>query len=182
MDLRIEKTRSSIINSFIEMRSKKELERITVKELCDKAQINKSTFYSHYHDIYDLSEQLETEVVNSILEQMNHPEYVIQNPELFTRELYEGYMAKDSLIGILFSGSRSSMLVHKVEKSLKELVFAKYPEYQKDVAKNIALTYCIYGGFYAFYENRVYEDKAVIDIIGQLSALVFSSDMNLKRI
>lgn len=44
MDIRIEKTRQSIINAFIELRSHKELERITIKELCEKAQINKSTF------------------------------------------------------------------------------------------------------------------------------------------
>ena len=52
MDIRIEKTRQSIINAFIELRSHKELERITIKELCEKAQINKSTFYAHYQDIY----------------------------------------------------------------------------------------------------------------------------------
>ena len=114
MDLRIEKTKKSIINSFIELRSKKELEKITVKELCEKAQINKSTFYSHYHDIYDLSEQLETEVVNSIIEQMNHPEYVIEKPELFTHELYAGHMARSALIEILFSGTRSNIFLHKI--------------------------------------------------------------------
>ena len=54
MDIRIEKTRQSIINAFIELRSHKELERITIKELCEKAQINKSTFYAHYQDIYHL--------------------------------------------------------------------------------------------------------------------------------
>ena len=170
MALRIEKTKKNIINAFIEMRSKKDIEKITVKELCEKAQINKSTFYSHYHDIYDLSEQLETEVVDSIIERMHHPEYVIEKPELFTQELTEGYMSKNVLINILFSGSRSNTLVHKIEKSLKELVFRKYPEYQNDAAKNITLTYCIYGGFYAFWESREYNTETVIDMIGKLSA------------
>lgn len=170
MDLRIEKTRKSIINAFLEIRSKKELEKITVKEICEKAQINKSTFYSHYHDIYDLSEQLETEVIHSIIEQMNHPEYVIEKPELFGQELYEGYMAKSTLINILFSGSRSGILVNKVEMSIKELVFDKYPEYRNDVEKNVTLIYCIYGGFYAFLENRNYEVKNVMKIICNLLA------------
>lgn len=63
MDIRIEKTKTAIHNTFLELRSKKPLEKITIKELCEKAQINKSTFYSHYKDIYDLSDQLETDVV-----------------------------------------------------------------------------------------------------------------------
>ncbi len=44
MDIRIEKTKQSIINAFIEIRSRKEVERITVKELCEKARINKIYF------------------------------------------------------------------------------------------------------------------------------------------
>ena len=54
MDIRIEKTKTAIHNTFLELRSRKPLEKITIKELCEKAQINKSTFYSHYKDIYDL--------------------------------------------------------------------------------------------------------------------------------
>ena len=68
MDIRIEKTKTAIHNTFLELRSKKPLEKITIKELCEKAQINKSTFYSHYKDIYDLSDQLETDVVASVIE------------------------------------------------------------------------------------------------------------------
>ena len=114
MDIRIEKTKQSIINAFIEIRSRKEVERITVKELCEKARINKSTFYAHYKDIYDLSDQLETELVDSIMENFNHPENLLQNPADFTKEIFMGYMAKDTLIRTLFSGSRSKFLLQKM--------------------------------------------------------------------
>lgn len=123
MDIRIEKTKRSIKNAFIELRSRKSLERITVKEVCEKAEINKSTFYSHYQDIYDLSDKLETEVVESIIGSLNHPENLLKNPEEFTKELYLGYAAKNALICILFSDSRSGILVQKLEKTLKELIF-----------------------------------------------------------
>ena len=56
MDIRIEKTEKAIKNAFLELRAKKPLEKITVKELCALACINKSTFYSHYEDIFALSE------------------------------------------------------------------------------------------------------------------------------
>ena len=51
MDIRIEKTERAIRNAFLELRAAKPLEKITVKELCSLACINKSTFYSHYEDI-----------------------------------------------------------------------------------------------------------------------------------
>ncbi len=56
MDLRTEKTENAIKNAFIQLRAKKALEKITIKELCESARIHKSTFYSHYQDIYELSE------------------------------------------------------------------------------------------------------------------------------
>ena len=74
MDLRTERTKRSIINAFLELRSKKPLEKITVKELSELAFINKATFYTHYQDIYDLSEQLETEFVTNILNQITYTE------------------------------------------------------------------------------------------------------------
>ena len=45
MDIRIEKTERAIRNAFLELRAAKPLEKITVKELCSLACINKSTFY-----------------------------------------------------------------------------------------------------------------------------------------
>lgn len=169
MDIRIEKTRQSILNAFIELRSHKELERITIKELCEKARINKSTFYSHYHDIYHLSDTLETEVVASILENLNHPEDVLQDTAAFSKELFMGFLAKDTLIRILFSGSRSKCLVQKIELALKDLIFRVYPQYREDREINILLTYLLYGCYYAFYENRQYGDVPVLASITRLT-------------
>ena len=47
MDLRIVKTKKAIINAFLALRAKRPLEKITVRELCEMAMVNKSTFYSH---------------------------------------------------------------------------------------------------------------------------------------
>ncbi len=93
MDLRIEKTKKSIFDAFIELRSKQPIERIKIKDICTKAKINKSTFYSHYTDIFDLSEKLEMQVVRSVFESLAHPEYIFDKPREFTQELYESFTA-----------------------------------------------------------------------------------------
>ena len=80
MDLRIERTKRNIINAFLELRAKKPLEKITIKELAELAMINKATFYSHYNDIYDLSEQLETEVIATVIKAMPFPNDLITKP------------------------------------------------------------------------------------------------------
>ena len=61
------KTEKAIKNAFLELRAKKPLEKITVKELCALACINKSTFYSHYEDIFALSELMEAETITAVV-------------------------------------------------------------------------------------------------------------------
>ena len=51
--------------ALIELLEKKDLEYITVKEICEHAEINRSTFYKHYQDVYDLMEKLENEAVEA---------------------------------------------------------------------------------------------------------------------
>ena len=169
MDIRIEKTKTAIHNTFLELRSKKPLEKITIKELCEKAQINKSTFYSHYKDIYDLSDQLETDVVASVIEAIPNPQNCLEDPAVL------GYLSRDTIIRILFSGTRAGELVRKVEYQLKKILFDAHPEYKQDPSVNVVLSYTVYGGYYAFFENRQYGDATVVDIISQIS----SEAMNL---
>ena len=82
MDLRVKKTKNSIINAFLKLRAKKSLERITVKELSDLAEINKATFYLHYKDIYDLSETLENELFERVFNNIEHPNSALSDLSL----------------------------------------------------------------------------------------------------
>ena len=167
MDLRVEKTRKSIVNAFIALRAKKPIEKITIKELCQEALINKSTFYSHYSDIYSLSDSLETEVVMSVIQALNRPGLIFENAEEFSRALFLSYLSQDHLIRTLFSGNRSSQLISKVEQGIKEMVFREHPEYRDNLAKNMGLSYAIYGSYYAFQENRDQDLEQVIAILGK---------------
>ena len=52
MDLRVLKTEELIRNTFLELLAQKEFTDISVKEITEKARINRSTFYKHYEDKY----------------------------------------------------------------------------------------------------------------------------------
>lgn len=168
MDLRVVKTERAIINAFLELRAKKELEKISVKELCALACINKSTFYSHYKDIYELSDAIENEVVASILRGVRHPEYIREHPKEFTRELFLAFFAQNSLITALFSGKQKSRLADRIEYGVKGLIFEKYPEYRDDVKKNIILSCCIQGGYHAYAGNPGCDVDMLVETIGEI--------------
>lgn len=167
MDLRVKKTRNSIINAFLQLRAKKPLERITVKELADLAEINKATFYLHYKDIYDLSEHLENELFESVFNSIKHPNSVLSAPKMFIRELVEGFIANQSLIDIIFSNDRRSILADKFESEIRRFIFEKNPQYKDAPELSIILTYTIKGGYYAYAENIQYGADMVINVIGE---------------
>lgn len=65
-DRRVIKTKRALQNALAELMTSKDLRNITVQELTDKADIHRATFYSHYHDVYDLYEQLEKSVISEL--------------------------------------------------------------------------------------------------------------------
>lgn len=166
MDIRIEKTEKAIKNAFMELRSKKALEKISVKELCELACINKSTFYSHYADIYALSEALEIETVNSIVNNIPKTiDYTHFNPEDLSRELCISFMSHSAIINILFSGHDVGRLANRLETAIKDAIFKKYPERRFDEEYNVLLSYCIHGAHYAYISNQHIPPERLISII-----------------
>lgn len=66
-DQRVKITKMMIKNSFIDLLATKPIQNITVKELCEKAEINRGTFYKHYLDVYDLKEKIEEEFAEKLI-------------------------------------------------------------------------------------------------------------------
>lgn len=66
IDARVRYTRMIIEQSFLELLKQKPVAKITVTELCEKAQINRATFYKHYLDVQDLLDKLEEQLFTQI--------------------------------------------------------------------------------------------------------------------
>ena len=169
MDLRTERTRQNIKTAFLELRKHKPLEKITVKELAELAYINKATFYTHYKDIYDLADQLEDEFIESIIHGLPHPECIITDPAVATKELADALIARHNIVDTLFSGSRHNYLPEKLYTKLGDYIKTLCPEWNFTLQRAITLSIMIQGHFHAYQlfatpENR----EEVIDILGNI--------------
>lgn len=56
-------TKESIQEAFWQLYCKKNIEKITVKEITDRAGYNRGTFYVYFKDVYDVLEQIEDSLV-----------------------------------------------------------------------------------------------------------------------
>ena len=66
MDARIYKTEKKIKMSFLNILQKKELNDITVSELCRECNIHRKTFYAHYRNTSEIIEDLQSEAINGL--------------------------------------------------------------------------------------------------------------------
>lgn len=75
-DRRVMRTREAIKEAFFRLMEEKPVEKISIRELCDLANINRTSFYDHYLDFPDFLESMEKEFAQSMLAQYD---------ELFSR-------------------------------------------------------------------------------------------------
>lgn len=61
------KSREKIEKVFVELIQTKEINEITVSDICKKANLNRTTFYSNYIDIYDLADSVRDNLLSSVL-------------------------------------------------------------------------------------------------------------------
>ena len=59
-------TRRVIKESYYELLAEKPFDKITVKEICERADINKGSFYNHFENIYTLQAELENEAIENL--------------------------------------------------------------------------------------------------------------------
>ncbi len=166
MDLRIQRTRKCIIDAFMEIRKKKDLEKITVKEIADLALINKATFYNHFDSVFDLSEQLENEAIDAVLCNIA-PEAWLSGEG--TKKMGTIMFEKEEVFTTLFSGERYGTLAYKLEEKIKKMIYQYSPEFENDMEKDIVLTAMIHGCFHATARYRQFNMTQAIEIIAHIN-------------
>lgn len=165
MDLRVKKTTKSIKDAFFELRRKKNIEKISVKELSELAMINKATFYLHYRDIYELSDKLENELINSIIGEVMiiNPTTSKANFKLFIETLSRVIISRTDEIKILFSGFNNNRFVTHLEKGVKNYLFSNFPSFRNNIENNLLITFIIQGTFHTFIRNASINRETLIE-------------------
>ena len=68
VDRRVAKTQELIKKAFLELMNEKKFETITIQDISDRANVNRSTIYLHYLDKYDLLDKLIDQHINKLTE------------------------------------------------------------------------------------------------------------------
>lgn len=151
-DLRVINTKKRLRQTFAQLMSEKPLPSITVAELCVRAEINRSTFYAHYADIYDLQQKLELEIYmefQATLAQVDLTSNFSQDKvPLFMLTIFS-FLKRNADMCAVFLGPHSDrQFVMNLLDTAKETTMVQYGQlYKKASAHQLELfyTFIAYG-------------------------------------
>ena len=149
VDRRFQKTKSLLRVALANAMREKSIREITVKELVESAGINRSTFYLHYTDIYQMVRKIEEEIIDSILEVIEAdketPLYI--NCLSVMEAICDIFIDNKYIIQVLLSSNSNGTFVYEVEKIIEKgidtVVKEKYSN--KVFNDNYAYSFCVSG-------------------------------------
>lgn len=71
-DLRVQRTKEAIRGAFTDMICEMDFEKISIRELTERARINRKTFYLHYNSLDDLLRELQNELAQNFIQRTAH--------------------------------------------------------------------------------------------------------------
>ena len=133
-DLRVIKTKNILYSTLLELMKEKQFEEIKVSDICSHALINRSTFYSHYNDKYELLEEYINTLKDSLIEELSKnknindtKQYYIELIKLFFNHIDE---KRNIYISAMINNRNSitmdiiyDVLNHEVTKRLNDIEF-----------------------------------------------------------
>lgn len=125
---RVQGTKQKIKDAFLELYKQKRIEKISIKEITEKAHINRGTFYVYYIDIYDLQEKVEDDAIEQI---KKHALPVIRalimnkkiDMEVLPKEFFYGEQA---MLELFFGESAEIRTIKKLKKIMQETVIEMF--------------------------------------------------------
>lgn len=126
MDRRIKKTEEQILEGTLRLLQNQKMDDLTVKEICNEANVSRSTFYLHYTEPKDIIEQLYNDVaitLTNILDNFDLGSPDIKHRDFLTAIFEELDMYKKYFVVLLTTGYHSNFR-RRLKKILEDKVLS----------------------------------------------------------
>lgn len=147
-DLRVRKTRAALYNALLKSMEEKPFEDIRVSDICNKALINRSTFYAHFEDKYDLLASCINDLKSSLNKKLKKGRHISSTKEYYM-ELIKAFLdyieeKKDAYLAIAKHNSNNI-----VTDIICDVIDSDISDKIKDYNNNTAIPTNILAKFYS---------------------------------
>lgn len=130
VDKRIIRTKKLIKRTMIELMQEKEVQNITVTDICNRADLNRGTFYTYHQDVFSLVSEIENEILDEVTKILDNAAQSrlgnskIKERNLMVRQILECFSRHRDVIKIVF-GDRGYITF---QQKLKSLFITKFSQ------------------------------------------------------
>ena len=131
-DRRVKYTKMILKKSITELLTEKPIEKITVKEICERADVNRGTFYSHYSDQFDLYNSIIGELIEGVFERLG--DFLTSGRQDLLKSValvYEYIKENSTLVGVLLQSNTG----YSLDTQLCEIIEKVY---LKNIKNNVS--------------------------------------------
>ncbi|MGN0164329.1 MAG: TetR/AcrR family transcriptional regulator [Candidatus Ornithomonoglobus sp.] len=155
---RIMLTKRLLKEALLKLMAEKNIQKISVSELCQSAGINRSTFYKHYGSQYDVLRELEIDTVNKIeevLEKKNPKNSIPKKVET----MCEFFQENKAVSKILFQNNTANDEFANFLFNIPQMrdIYDMLPDRHDAAAKDLLMTFLI-NGSYSIIRKWLLED------------------------
>lgn len=169
--LRVRLTKQMIENALLALLEEKNLEKITVLELCKKAEVNRTTFYKYYGSPFDVLES----IIESFFCGLREASHIDNNGNIFSENmLHYLYENKEKCLILLDylpyeTFTKRLLNIDAFESQFIDLFSDVYTEEQKEYLLN-AYRHAIFGILsYWLHQKRPLSTDELQDITNKLA-------------
>ena len=181
-DLRVIKTKKILFDSLLKLMKNKNFEKIKISDICEESLINRSTFYAHYEDKYELLIGLFEEQKQALLKELEDNENMVFSKEYLmellnilidhideNKETYEAILANNR------NGILIDFLIDAIERDVadrlknnSEIIDSNLPldiivKFYSGGLINIVITWITRKEKYSKKDLLLYIDKLIPD-------------------
>ena len=134
-DNRVRYTKMILQQTLLDCLQTKNIEKITIKELCEKADINRGTFYLHYATPNDLLLEIETEFINEKMKFFS-PYFNDGHETDYLAELFSSIAQNRNLCRIIMGKNGNPKFLEKIQLLIRDHIVEgwhkEYPTYARE--------------------------------------------------
>ena len=121
-DRRVRRTKKLLTQALTELLQKKQVNKITVKELTDLADMNRGTFYMYYRDIFDMLEKIEDELFQKldVIAQSHEHGDPTQQVKPILLDLFRFIEENQEMCRVLLSPNGDMNFLHRLYEAIRE--------------------------------------------------------------
>lgn len=146
VDRRVLKTKKQLRQGLAQLMRQKNINRITVKELAELVDINRATFYAHYKDVYDLVEEVESEIAQKFQQMLDN--YDIDRQLLDIRplmvDIFEFIGDNAELASALMGSHGDIAFVRRIQNMVGDYIIHYWQKFNPADTAGIGLYSCTF--------------------------------------